>query len=419
MEPNSVGYYMNSIDKVIPTNYTYTNDNALYQFVINSMEISRDAVIGDMSYKVSVTILPADMSAFQNTLYDDDYSGDIVMDEDTDETEVQEETETEETGVNIEKIRMYMLVDAGTDHYMELKLNSELSSSDTGFIFQADIETDDIINDGTIQLLGLTSVSSQEIETFSVSMDNPGIKLLVFYDEGVKNPHEYESLIPAMANYTLCNVFSPQDNELYFAYPLSLMRSEVAFHELAVDPGFYFTITDVPLFSYKFLTDSPENIGLIVQEINNVHKYIYDVINKITAMFSIHLKFYNTYGKSEIFSIQDGTNLNKTYCTLDLGIKLNKGIDDSCFNDIKIACKSYIEGLNSDVVNTISISRLITMLHESFPTEIDSIVFKSFNGYPSDVQLIIMNKDLTASENMKCVPEFLTINLEDITLTTL
>ena len=186
MEPNSVGYYMNSIDKVIPTNYTYTNDNALYQFVINSMEISRDAVIGDMSYKVSVTILPADMSAFQNTLYDDDYSGDIVMDEDTDETEVQEETETEETGVNIEKIRMYMLVDAGADHYMELKLNSELSSSDTGFIFQADIETDDIINDGTIQLLGLTSVSSQEIETFSVSMDNPGIKLLVFYDEGVK-----------------------------------------------------------------------------------------------------------------------------------------------------------------------------------------------------------------------------------------
>lgn len=418
-EPNSVGYYMNSIDKVVPTTYTYTNDNALYQFVIKSFEIKRNAVLGEMKYKISVTILPTDMNQLENTLYDDDYSGDISLEEDIDETEVTEPVETEEKGINIEKISMYLLIDVGTDHYIELKLNSGLSSSETGFIFENTIETDDIINDGTIQLLGMKSVESQEVETFSVDMDNPIVNVLVFYDEGTTATHSYGTAIPDTEKYTLCNIFTPQENELYFAYPLSLMHSDVTFHEYAEEPFFYFTISDVPLFSNKFLTGDTNNIHLVIDELNSMHTYISNAVTSITASFAIHLKFYNTYGKSKIFSIKDGTNLNRTYCSLDLGIKLNKGIDDSCFNDIKIACKSYIEGLNSAVANTISISRLITTLHESFPNEIDSIVFKSFNGYPSDIQLIIMNKDLSASENMKCIPEFLTINTDDITLTTL
>ena len=104
-----------------------------------------------------------------------------------------------------------------------------------------------------------------------------------------------------------------------------------------------------------------------------------------------------------------------------MAIKINTGIDESCLSNIKITMKNFIETLNNNEsgVNSISISQLIKTLHNTYPEEIDAIVFKSFNGYDSSVQLITMDKDLSSSDFMNTIPEFLTINVEDITLTTI
>ena len=49
--------------------------------------------------------------------------------------------------------------------------------------------------------------------------------------------------------------------------------------------------------------------------------------------------------------------------------------------------------------------------------QIDYIVMGSINGYGTDTQTIIMDKDLNAKENLHLLPEFLTIDIKDIEIT--
>ena len=67
--------------------------------------------------------------------------------------------------------------------------------------------------------------------------------------------------------------------------------------------------------------------------------------------------------------------------------------------------------------NNIKVSSLINILTTKFSNEINYIIFNSINGYSSDIQTITMEYDLSESKNLDRIPEFLTLSVDDISIT--
>lgn len=379
--PNTISYYINSINKSITFDYVYFNQNSLIQFIISSFNIKRNAVIGESNYTVDVVIYSTNEEA----------SGEKIIPS---------------------NIGLILYFDTQDGHYIELSYIETLKGEIKGFRFKGEIETDDMIDNGLISITNLLpKVENPTKETKMVSMDNVPMKLLSFYNYGdlTEASHEYKS-IPKFKNWTLTNIYTPIENELYLAYPLTLMKSTVKFLPDNQEQ-FYFYVKDIPMIKRDFLLDE-ENLKMTLNKIESQHTFLYDSMESITSNFTINMKFFNTFGKSKMFKLSNGKLLNKTNCTLDMSIKFNDGIIiEDYVSNIKRFIKQYIESINNTKsINQIHISELITALHNTYE-QISHIIFNSLNGYESSVQSIEMVDDVTQFSSR---PEFLTISEEDI-----
>lgn len=59
VNPNIVGYYLNTINSNLAIDYTYVNDNSPIQFISNGIQMERNAIIGNDFYKVTVKLMPS------------------------------------------------------------------------------------------------------------------------------------------------------------------------------------------------------------------------------------------------------------------------------------------------------------------------------------------------------------------------
>jgi hypothetical protein len=57
-DPNTCGYYLNSVEKTLPIEYTYINDNSFQQFIASTIEIYRDALAGNNFYRFRMRVTP-------------------------------------------------------------------------------------------------------------------------------------------------------------------------------------------------------------------------------------------------------------------------------------------------------------------------------------------------------------------------
>lgn len=67
-DPNVVGYYLNSINESLPFDFSYVNDNSIMQFIVSNLTISRNAILGNDTYELSLSVSPSsddvDLSLF-------------------------------------------------------------------------------------------------------------------------------------------------------------------------------------------------------------------------------------------------------------------------------------------------------------------------------------------------------------------
>lgn len=420
--PTMVSSYMNSIDKTIPVTYSYINDFAIRQFLLQKLRVTRNAAIGEEYYTMEVLITPSDMTIMSNTIdddanYDEDYIPDGV------ENPIIEDTDDQDAIV-MSKVHVYLFVETDSGHYMEMVYDPDNSSEELGYTFKCQVGTTDITNQLNIELTGLTHCETQQPQDCYTAMQNPPIRIIIAYDESdTEKNHEYVKLIPALSKSTICNIFVPLDDSLYFAYPLSLIKSTVEFTpDKTESTGYALRIYDLPVIGRKYMS-IPDNMVQVLDRINSQHEFLSSV--QITSNYSINMKFFNTFGRSRIFNVTTGALLNRVNCDMDLSIKFKPGVVETDYMDqIKLTIKDYIEGCNessstSTGVNDVRMSALITLLHNKYPDQIEYIIINSLNGYGPEVQTIIMGLDLSLSENMYTIPEFLTVNVENIKVTVL
>lgn len=80
MEPNLIGYYINSINTSSSVIYSYMNDGSIIQFIGNNFAIERNAIIGEDFYKISIQISPtSDLDAEKVILKPDINDADYVI----------------------------------------------------------------------------------------------------------------------------------------------------------------------------------------------------------------------------------------------------------------------------------------------------------------------------------------------------
>lgn len=409
-KPNKVNYYMNTIDKDIEVDYTYFNLDSIFDFVANSCKISRDAIHGDNEYHIELELARVD------GVFNDIQSEDFTL-------------QSNNGNIDPEKLEVLIIFNTSIGDYVRMKYEKSTDSGDDRdyiYKFTATIGTTDMIDDGRLLLTKLTKREGDLEDERLVDMTNPDINFAVFYDYGdvEKASHGYKD-ISLVKNHMLCNVYTPRENEFYFAYPLDLIRSHVVFEDVpSSKSSFGFYIKQVPLFGKKFLLDTTDEES-VLDDITSEHTFLSTVVKSLHGLFTINMKFYNTYGRARSFYIGYGTDheiINHVNCKIHIGIKFYEGIiKEDYFDSIKSYIKSFFEDLNklSSGTNQAYISVLEQRLHNTFPDQIKYTIFYSINDYDSKYQVIETVEDMDESSLVNFVPEYLTLKIDDINITAL
>jgi hypothetical protein len=397
--PSVIGYYLNSLDTKHSLEYTYVNIDSPVQFICNTLQIKRNALMGEDEYTLTINIAP--ISPLESPLVDNE-------------------------GRDLGKLKVILTIeDNGLEIcYKEFSLKSYDSSSEI-YTFETKIKTDDYMTlTQKMRVYEVKNRNTGEVEISLIPMYDAKVNIHTLYKyDNMVLEHKFANLSDYV-NYTLTNTYTT--SQASFIIPLHIMRSRVKYMPYVYpDPetqepvnDFYMYISSIPLVGASKMKDS-NAFSHFLNLIFNQYNYLMEIVDKITNNYGIDLKFYNTYGRSKNFIVgEEGELLDKTNITIHFKVAPTVGaIEEELVRDLKIFIKDYIEGINNKGYNSIYISNLIQAIENQFP-EVKYLKFVRINNYDSSVQVIENKKSdlnlLTKEERRDYVPEYLTIGIDDV-----
>jgi hypothetical protein len=231
--------------------------------------------------------------------------------------------------------------------------------------------------------------------------------------------HSYSHL-PGFKNTTMTNKYTTEESRVELITPLNMLRSTMIWDK-DEDGKTFITIKDVPVMKYQEIIDEKfkSEFDRFMNILSSQYDYMNEILYKKTNNYSVDMKFYNTYGRSNNFVYGEEQNiLNRVNCTLHLKVYCTVRSEGAqLVENMKMFIKEYFESINSVNNEGIFISNLIQQLENTF-SNIKYLKFESLNGYDNDVQSIentaIDVTMLDKEEKLKFIPEYLNIELEDI-----
>lgn len=313
------------------------------------------------------------------------------------------------------KVKLYVTNDSG-DNLGYVNMNLDTYDTELNvYKFSGNIKTNDTITGDNFTIINLIDEDGQMVPSVSAPMSNNIIKIHTEYKYKDSN------------NYTLTNKYSTTSNPVTFIKPINMIHSVAEYIDTSTtdNPDSYtVNIKSVPLIKAELMRDETNAVEFY-NIMETQHNYLTNIVDKITNNFSVDIKFYNTYGRSKNFYIEDTVNnvmvekvIDKVNITIKFKVNLAFGVnEEELIRDIKIFIKDYIENINENGTNSIYISNLIRELENNF-TDINYLKFIGINNYNSMVQSIenmtVNLTELSKVERMAYVPEYLTLSLDDI-----
>lgn len=229
-----------------------------------------------------------------------------------------------------------------------------------------------------------------------------------------KDINEY---IPDISKYTLTNIYTAGDMGIDLFYDYSNVMT--SYIELNKDSNnnILFNIYRVPVVKYAWwnsletgVSDKEQRQSDFFKILEYRRKYIENALILLEDSFGIEFKFYNTYGKSYTYNIDNTTNIDRVNLSLKFEIKFLTKEDQIMLPSITTSIKEYIENINQ--IDDLHIPNLITEIKNKYASNIVYIKFIKLNEYPSLWQSIYRNPVLTQNEfnESQTVPEFININ---------
>jgi hypothetical protein len=392
-----VGYYLNNINDKVSLDYEYANDNSMIQFICNNLYVYRSSISKQNEYIFKLYL----------TATDDDIYNPIV------------DENGNETG-RLKVVLSFMGKNGKELAYMECK-KTEFISEGRHYTYEGTVTTDDFISvTEAVRIYDLKDPIKGEPLVQMIPMTDLKVNVYTFFEYDENNIKHAYSHLPGFENTTMTNKYTTEENKVELITPLNMLRSTMIWDKDA-DGNTFITIKDVPVMKkQEIITEEYKaEFDRFINILSSQYDYMNEILFKKTNNYSVDMKFYNTYGRSNNFVYgEDQEILNRVNCTLHLKVYPAVRSEGALLvQNMKMFIKEYFESINAENNEGIFISNLIQQLENTFPN-IRYLKFESLNGYDNDVQSIentaIDVTMLSKEDKIKFIPEYLNIELEDI-----
>ena len=398
INPTLVGYYINTINDSIDVDFREVNKNSFNQFVINTIDISRNSLTNDDASKIyTITVKLYPTSKLPAPAFDV-VAADTIVPSGT------------RTFVNPTDSLTYMdngvigckFVIDGTDTEIDLQLTGFDSES---YFMTGSLTTDDYIS--LSNSIRMTKINGTTLTT----------PLLVQSYNATGYVYTY---LTYNGTTSMTNSYKADAN-INFVIPIPEIISTLINVKDTTTGTYSYNLLSVPLVKANIMKTTTD-YNTFLTSFRSMYEYIENALDRLTNNFEIDLKFFNTYGPSNHFKYYKngdtlGALMDKVNISITFGVKfaITTGVD-SAASELKDYIKSYIE---SDTVSLITspslyISNLITDIKNNF-TSISYITFYGVNQYAegiqsfeSDVNGINVLEGSVATNDV--VPEYLNID---------
>ena len=391
--PFFVGFYLNvfSYSKIL--NFEYINDKCEVQFIGGYINTERLYFTNPDTYTFRVKI-------------EQNISNDFNL------IELNDDDEIENCYVDV---YLVFYVDKTATRYLKGKI-VDYDGSSYSYTFEFTCTTDDIIDkNNRITINGCNLINTEDLAAAYMpgtveaklyvlaKLDNEYGRIT---DEGVN----VDDLIPNLDGYSLSNVYEVYTGIDFFYDYTDIMTSYTTLYQNSAGKLEY-SINKMPLIRSRYINSDSRYIGFTkILETNR--RYISAVLIFLEDSFGVDFKFFNTYGPSKRYMVDDLTLVDRVNLSLRFELKYVMSTDSYILDDISSFIKEYMEDINE--LNDLHIPNLITAVTNEFREQLVYFKFLGFNKYDSLTQSIYRDT-LNDSEfrESTTVPEFLNVNVTD------
>lgn len=153
--------------------------------------------------------------------------------------------------------------------------------------------------------------------------------------------------------------------------------------------SYYFHIENVPLIKYDYFRDEAM-VEFFCSELVRRKSYIDQAIMNLEDSFGMDFKFFNTYGPSKMYTLDNATNyLNRVNLSLTFRLGLQVNYDENIVQYITDDVKTFVENINE--IDSVHMSNLVSDITAKYEESITFFEFIDFNGYgPGEQHLYAM-----------------------------
>lgn len=297
-------------------------------------------------------------------------------------------------------------------------LYQEYSDSNSNYIFKYrfSLFTDDYFtNDNRIRITnGLKEIGTDYSVSYADFTSNMKASIFIFTPttEDVKETNqEISKIFPKSKlkddkyNYILSNKYDIEEGLDFFYNYTHIVSSPISISEEVDYNGntdIKYKVSKVPLIRDSYI-NSEERIQSVINEIELRRKYIEMSLYNLEDSFGIDIKFFNTYGPTNLYYVDKDRKLTSTNLTMKFKIKTLATADKNIIDNIIADIKNYMEDLNE--ITDLHIPNLITEITTKYRESIIYFEFLDCNGYGPGYQHFYRPVEYIDHT----VPEFLSI----------
>lgn len=376
--------------------FTYINQDSKYQYISATVNWYRQYFTDRDKYKMDIELL-------QNINTDE--SGVLILDPETKKV----------IGANMKVIAIFY-DNKGIKPFRWLEASYQSFDSDNFlFNYQFVFETDNIYdNSNRIKITNMKDMKSNRVQ-LGYNKEKVKCKLLVFakFTDNEYGRKDWDKYIPGLEGYTLTNEYDISGKlELFYNYT-QIMASDVKltqFDPNIKDPELtdttWYSVLRMPCIRNLFVKNE-KRIMSFIKDVERRRKYIEQCILQLEDSFGVDLKFFNTYGPSKLFFLEDGNNINRPNLTMTFKMKPYSMSDVYIKDNIIVDIKEYLEDINS--IDDFHAPNLTTYIETKYKDQLIYFEFVDINGYGPGNQHIYMPEEYHGD----VVPEFLNININE------
>lgn len=381
--PLYISYYLNIINMTKFLNFDYINQICKLQFISTHVEWKREYLTDRNTYKLN-------LATMQNIATDEG----II--------------EKDDTG-NIININMKVFAIIYSDNvpyrYIEGKF---MNYDEATFIynFQFQFQSNDVMNeDNLIRIENLLDIGTVNNSYGYLHANSKTVIYILSKQDLQYGRDDADSYIPGLDGYTLTNKYSIS-NGLDFFFNYSHIISSNVTPVLEEDGSTSYLLKSVPVVKQSYINNE-DKIKNFIYQIDKRKEYINYSLSILEDSFGIDFKFFNTYGPSNRFTIDQSALIDKVNLTMRFKIKVIANTDKYIVSYITKDVKDYIEDINT--ISDLHIPNLITHITNKYSEQLVYFEFIGINDYGPGYQHVYQDTEVITG----VVPEFLNINTLD------